>query len=95
MCRSNQRSERWLRPRCDDLRCMMQDEASGGAQAGAGSSADHARQDRRWVRIHEKFTTSPTKEGTTLEDMTGDSSSVGMWLRSSPFSVDKQANGKK
>ena len=30
--------------------------------------------DHRWVRIHDKFTTSPTKEGTTLDAMTAQAS---------------------
>ena len=75
------------------LRDAMQEERpvfhAECAHAGQAESADLQ---RRSPRLHDKFPASPTKDGTRLEDMTGDSSSVGIWLRSSPFSV-KKANG--
>ena len=63
------------------------------ASAGAGPSSENGRSTRSQTK-RVKFFTSPTKEGTTLEMMNGDSSSVGIWLRHTPFSV-KLANERK
>ena len=77
-----------------DLRSQMQGFAPLWPSPGqtSGSRAEQAHQARRSQRQHDKFVASPTKEGTTLEQMTGGSSSTGIWLRSIDFSVTK-ANG--
>ena len=63
---------------------------SGGGPPPAPPGPSGGEQSKK----HMRFQASPTKEGTSVEEMDGSTSSRGIWLRSSPFSVDK-ANGKK
>jgi hypothetical protein len=55
-----------------------------------GSSSDPLPEVRRSPRkrAHALFETSPTKEGTTQDEMMGERASTGIWARDSPFSVE-------